>query len=323
MRRWLIALVVLVLGRRHRAAPAVDDRLVPEASPRPGSELAVLALLAVASLCAIAFIAVYAIDRIPRQTQLLGLSLGLAFALLAAAAVITAKSLVPPQERAEPYPEERRAEDADRIAAIVEQSGSGLSRRRLLKLAAAGAGASLGAALLAPAVSLGPFLEPRRLRRTPWRRGVRLVRDDGSAVRVADLDHRSFLTAFPEGAAREQIGAPVVVVRLDPGSLELPHGRERWAPEGVVAYSKVCTHAACAVSLYRTPLYAPTSSRPALICPCHYSTFDPARGAAVIFGPAGRPLPQLPLAIGDDGTLVAAGGFTSAVGPSWWGVKFG
>jgi ubiquinol-cytochrome c reductase iron-sulfur subunit len=57
------------------------------------------------------------------------------------------------------------------------------------------------------------------------------------------------------------------------------------------------------------------------VCPCHYSTFDPTTGATVVFGPAGRPLPQLPLAIDTDGVLTAGGNYSDAVGPSWWGVN--
>jgi ubiquinol-cytochrome c reductase iron-sulfur subunit len=117
------------------------------------------------------------------------------------------------------------------------------------------------------------------------------------------------------------MGAPLVVVRLDPAALELPPGREGWAPRGILAYSKICTHAGCAVNLYRKPKFAPVEPRPALICPCHYSTFDPAQGAKVIFGPAGRPLPQLPLTIDRSGHLRATGNFSGAVGPAWWGVR--
>jgi ubiquinol-cytochrome c reductase iron-sulfur subunit len=110
------------------------------------------------------------------------------------------------------------------------------------------------------------------------------------------------------------------VVKLDPFDLELPPEREGWAPDGVVAYSKICTHAGCAVSMYRSPKFEPTAPRPGLVCPCHYSTFDPAAGGRVLFGPAGRPLPQLPLAVEDD-VLVAAGSFSGPLGPSWWGVR--
>jgi ubiquinol-cytochrome c reductase iron-sulfur subunit len=104
-------------------------------------------------------------------------------------------------------------------------------------------------------------------------------------------------------------------------ALRLPEGRTGWAPHGILAYSKICTHAGCAIALYRTPLYEPTTPGPALVCPCHYSTFDPATGGTVLFGPAGRPLPQLPLRIDDGGHLRAAGGFSGPIGPSWWGVR--
>jgi ubiquinol-cytochrome c reductase iron-sulfur subunit len=57
------------------------------------------------------------------------------------------------------------------------------------------------------------------------------------------------------------------------------------------------------------------------VCPCHYSTFDVATGGTVLFGPAGRPLPQLPLLIDGARGLRAAGNFSGPVGPSWWGVR--
>jgi ubiquinol-cytochrome c reductase iron-sulfur subunit len=41
----------------------------------------------------------------------------------------------------------------------------------------------------------------------------------------------------------------------------------------------------------------------------------------VLFGPAGRPLPQLPLVIDPEGNLRAGGNFNEPVGPSWWGVR--
>jgi ubiquinol-cytochrome c reductase iron-sulfur subunit len=228
------------------------------------------------------------------------------------------------EDRAEPYPEPGEyALEQEAVLRIVEESGDRITRRRLLKLAAGGAGAAVGTALVVPALALGPFLDTEPLRRTPWRRGVRLVDSLGRVLSADDIADATFYTAFPAGAQREQLGASVVLVRVDLDVLQLPEGREGWAPEGIVAYSKICTHAGCAVSLYRVPhIFPPTApSRPALICPCHYSTFDPARGAEVLFGPAGRPLPQLPLEIASDGMLVAAGGFSGPVGPSWWGVR--
>jgi ubiquinol-cytochrome c reductase iron-sulfur subunit len=112
-----------------------------------------------------------------------------------------------------------------------------------------------------------------------------------------------------------------VVVRLPTAQLRLPDDRRGWAPKGIVAYSKICTHAGCAIALYRKPTFPPVEPRPALVCPCHYSTFDPARAGKVLFGPAGRALPQLPLFVDPAGDLRAAGNFSGPVGPSWWGVR--
>jgi ubiquinol-cytochrome c reductase iron-sulfur subunit len=107
---------------------------------------------------------------------------------------------------------------------------------------------------------------------------------------------------------------------VPPGDLK---SRRDWAPNGIVAFSKICTHAGCAIALYRKPTFAPVEPRPALVCPCHYSTFDPADGGKVLFGPAGRPLPQLPLFVDGSGFLRAKGNFDEPVGPSWWGVRRG
>src|SRR5439155_754905 len=190
-----------------------------------------------------------------------------------------------------------------------------------LLLGAAAAGA-LGAALVVPALSLGPFFDTDALYETPWRRGRRLVDEHGKPFLLDELERETFYTAYPEGADKEEVGSPLVVVRFEPSELDLPAGRRDWAPGGVVAYSKICTHAGCAVALFRKPTFRPVEPGPALICPCHYSTFDPTRGANVIFGPAGRPLPQLPLLLDrENGELLAAGNFSGPVGPSWWGVR--
>ncbi len=41
----------------------------------------------------------------------------------------------------------------------------------------------------------------------------------------------------------------------------------------------------------------------------------------MLFGPAGRPLPQLPLTIDADRKLRAAGDCSGPAGPGWWGVR--
>jgi ubiquinol-cytochrome c reductase iron-sulfur subunit len=176
-------------------------------------------------------------------------------------------------------------------------------------LAGSGALGTLGLAALTPAASLGPALDTSALKKTPWRRGRRLVDDSGEPIAAADIEAEAFYTAYPEHADRELIGSPLVVVRVGPGNA------------GVVAYSKICTHAGCAIALYRKPTFRDTQPGPALVCPCHYSSFDPAQNGKVIFGPAGRALPRLPLEVDGDGNLRAAGDFSGPIGPSWSGVR--
>ncbi len=314
-RIWLALVLLWGLARGPRRA----ERVVEPARGNDRAELAVIALLLGVAALAVAFIVIYAIDP-PNQTQYLGLALGGALALLAAALTVTAEFLVADEQLAEDYPVVEDRTEADRTAQIVAESGSGISRKRFLAGAAGTAGAALGGALVVPAAGLGPFLDTGSLYDSPWRKGRRLVDETGKRYRAADIEVGSFYTAFPEGASPEELGSPVVVVRLAQADLDLPQERSDWAPGGIVAYSKICTHAACAVSLYRKPLFAPAEPGPMLVCPCHYSTFDPATGGTVAFGPAGRDLPQLPLEI-EAGELRAAGDFSGPVGPSFWGVR--
>jgi ubiquinol-cytochrome c reductase iron-sulfur subunit len=322
VKRWGIALIVLLLGRlRGRPRLPKEERIVPTAPADRGAENLVLALFGCAALCGVAFPVVYATDAIPHQTQFLGLALGLALAFIAAACVVIAKRLVVTEELEEDYSLPAHPDEEETVARIVEESGDRFTRKRLLLLAGAGAGTALGAALITPAASLGPLLDVSSLYKTPWRRGVRLVDEGRRGFRADEIEEDTFYTAYPEHADREQMGAPLVVVRLMPEQLQLPGDRHGWAPDGIVAYSKTCTHAGCAIALYRKPTFPPVEPRPALICPCHYSTFDPARGGEVLFGPAGRDLPQLPLEIDSMGELRAGGNFSGPVGPSWWGVR--
>jgi ubiquinol-cytochrome c reductase iron-sulfur subunit len=323
LKHWLVALAVLALARRGRTPfrPPEDGRIIPPAPPDRRAENAVLVLFGLTTLAAAGFVAVYALDRIPRQTQFLGLALGLAFLFLAAALTVIAKRLVVTEVLAHDYPPPEHPPEQEEIEQLVEESGDRFTRKRLVMLAGAGAVTALGAALVTPAVSLGPALDIDTFLRTPWFRGRRLVDSDGRPLAADDVEEGTFYTAFPQHADREQMGAPLVVVRLTPSEIHPPSDRRGWAPGGILAYSKICTHAGCAINLYRKPRFAPVEPRPALICPCHYSTFDPARAAKVIFGPAGRPLPQLPLMVTPSGELAAAGNFSGPVGPSWWGVR--
>lgn len=320
MRRWLIALLMLLLGRgrKQRQLPPSEPVLDGTPPQSPGSELLVVLLLLAGAAAAVAFVVVYALSA---DTQLLGLTIGAALLLFAAVFFVIAKRLVPQAQSDEPYPELAHQADQEEVARIFEESASRLTRKRLLVVAAGTAGTALAVAVVTPLASLGPILDTDRLYRSPWTRGRRLVDAAGRPLKASEVIERSLFSAFPEGADPKEIASPIVVVRVEPGELDLPDGRDDWAPEGIVAYSKICTHAACAVSLYRTPLNEPTAPRPALICPCHFSTFDPARGGSVLFGPAGRDLPQLPLDVDGEGYLVAGGDFSGPVGPSWWGVR--
>ena len=313
LKDWAIALGVLTLGRR-RTGPAEPplrghERIVPAGRPERGAENLLLAFLAGCTAASIAFIVVYAVDGIAHRTQWLGLSLGLALAFLTAACAVIARRLVVSEELAHPYPPADYPEARAELAAIVAESGSRFTRKRLVLLAGSGAVGALGLAAITPALSLGPVLDTEQLARTPWRKGRRLIDEQGRPLAAKDVEAGSFWTAYPEHADRELIGSPVVVVRIAQGDL------------GVVAYSKICTHAGCAVSLYRKPTFPDVQPRPALVCPCHYSTFDPAQNGKVLFGPAGRPLPRLPLEVDGDGNLRASGNFNGPVGPSWWGVR--
>jgi ubiquinol-cytochrome c reductase iron-sulfur subunit len=137
-----------------------------------------------------------------------------------------------------------------------------------------------------------------------------MVTSDGRVVKASDVPSGGLLTAYPEGA-RDAADSQVVLVRVDPTLLHPRAGREDWSPEGLLAFSKVCTHAGCPVGLYE-------AQRHELLCPCHQSAFDVLDHAKPVFGPAAVELPQLPLRIAADGTLEARGDFSDPVGPSFW-----
>jgi len=184
-----------------------------------------------------------------------------------------------------------------------------VTRRKMLVRVAGAAAAAMGAALAIPALSLGPR-PGDRLDKTKWTAGARLVDSLGNPQRPADIPLNGVKTVFPAGFEGEA-DSQTVVIKVDPEVLELPEERAGWAPEGCVAYSKICTHAGCPVGLYRAEARE-------LLCPCHQSTFDVTRGCEPVFGPAARALPQLPMEIDDTGFLVATGDFPEPVGPSYW-----
>ena len=199
--------------------------------------------------------------------------------------------------------------------ALTEEVGPVLGRRSLLVKLLAGAGGALGLALLLPVLSLGPA-PGDTLKRTPWARGKRVVDENGELVTLDTVPEDGFLTVFPQGSEGAAV-AQALLIHVRPGSLKLPADRMAGVPEGtLVAYSKICTHAGCPVGLYR-------AESQSLICPCHQSQFDVSDGGKPFFGPAARPLPQLPLGVDAEGVLIATGDFTAPVGPAFWDMNRG
>ena len=260
------------------------------------------------------------LEQVGLSTQLLGLGLGLALFCIGAGAIHWAKTLMPDDEIvAERKPMRSSDEDrAEAVAALKEgAAGAGLGRRKLIRNSLLGALAPLGLLAIIPLRDLGP-LPGASLADTAWKPGKRLVdrphRPTDQGRRRADR-HRHPRAARghrqdAEHPLDEQAKATTLVIRLEPDEITDPK-QKRWAVDGIVAYSKVCTHVGCPVGLYEQQTHH-------LLCPCHQSTFDVTKDCEVIFGPAARPLPQLPLAVDDEGYLVSSDDFQEPVGPSFW-----
>jgi ubiquinol-cytochrome c reductase iron-sulfur subunit len=285
---------------------------------RDRAELVAAACLGLAAAAGVAAIVVYLIDA---DTQLLGITLGLAFLGVAGAMAAVGLRIFPAQKVVEERPPAADEAAQAAVETTVGEAAGGISRRKLLFGAAGAAGAAIGGALVVPLGSLGPFQLGESYDELPWKDGVRLVDDRGEPIPADLLEQGAFTAAFPEGADKRELASPVVVLRLPEGEDDLDPEQRAIAPRGILAFSRICTHAGCAIALYRTPLFPPQAPSPALVCPCHYSTFDVRQGGKVIFGPAGRDLPQLPLKIGDDGILTAAGPLSGKPGPSYLTVR--
>ena len=203
----------------------------------------------------------------------------------------------------------------------VADEESGFSRRSVIR------NSLIGALLVfpLPAVVLFRGLAPQDqipvelLSHTMWAKGTRLALDpSGVPIKASDVTIGSAFHVIPEGLndlehgrLEEKAKAAVLLMRLEPSELNQAPDRESWSYDGIVAYSKICTHVGCPVALYEQHTHH-------LLCPCHQSQFDVANHAEVIFGPAKRPLPQLPIAVDDEGYLIAQSDFHEPVGPSFW-----
>ena len=259
------------------------------------------------------------------NNMVIGLCLGLSLFLIGAGAIQWAKKLMVDEEIAEDRHDAHST--PEQIADITEafQQGvaeSGFTRRKLIRRSLFAAMGLLGLPAIVLLRDLGP-LPGRSLYNTIWAKGIRVVNDvTNRPIKPSDMIIGQLVNAAPANLAPLQEESPVayqnakaksavIVVRIKPSEIQAPPGRENWGVDGILCYSKICTHVGCPISLYEQTTHH-------VLCPCHQSTFDLADGAKVVFGPAARPLPQLPLAVDSEGYLVAQSGFTEPVGPSFW-----
>jgi ubiquinol-cytochrome c reductase iron-sulfur subunit len=292
--------------RRWRAFPRPAFAQV-SSGPDRRWEFVVLGAFGVTMLSGLALAGLYIVGG---QPQLEGVLLFLCLGSLGAGVVVWAQRLMVTPMVEEPRHPLRSDPPGLIDATLAEEAG--FSRRTLLIRALLGALTGLGAALAVPIFSLGPA-PGRSLYETGWRSGLRLVGTDGRPIRSQDLPIDTIQTVFPEDAVG-RADSQTLLIHVEQGLLQLPGQGAEWAPQGFVAYSKLCTHAGCPVGLYR-------ANEHRLICPCHQSTFDVLNGAVPSFGPAARPLPQLPIRLEADGTFSALGDFPEPVGPSFWNMK--
>ena len=246
------------------------------------------------------------------DAQVEGLLLGLTFGGIGVGTVVWAKAFLPDEEVTEERGVvESTQEDVDAFVADFRAGTEDAGRRRVLGGAVVAAVTALGAALLFPLRSLGPR-PGRDLKVTPYGRGpARVVTENGRPVRPEDLPFDGVVTVWPEGHTHAA-DAPTLLIKKRPDQeFRLAEDRMPWTVDGIVAYSKLCTHVGCPVGLYQ-------AEEALLLCPCHQSTFAVLEGAKPIFGPAARSLPQLPLAVDDEGFLIATGDFEDPVGPGFW-----
>ena len=270
------------------------------------------------------------------HTMFVGLGMALALLAVGIGAVHWGKAIMADHESIDyrhPVPSDAETREAAAEVFAVSDKESGFSRRSLVRN-------SLIGALIAfplPGITLLRGLAPQdrdpvqQLKHTMWDKGIRLARDpSGVAIKASDVTIGSAFHVIPANLTHEEFEklslderggsdnfldakakAIVLLMRLDQSELKELPDRKNWSYDGIVAYSKVCTHVGCPVALYEQHTHH-------LLCPCHQSQFDVSEHAKVIFGPAKRPLPQLPITVDDEGYLVAQSDFHEPVGPSFW-----
>jgi ubiquinol-cytochrome c reductase iron-sulfur subunit len=269
---------------------------------------------------------VHTVDKTLRSNLALGVSLSVTLGALGLGALLWVRHLMPNVEVVEER-HDLRSDPKDRQA-FESYFKEGTANSEFVKRPLVRRTLMLGTLplLAAPIVllrDLGP-LPGTSLRHTVWSPGRRLLVDDTNLpITPAQFSAPGqSITIVPEGFADNLDAlakATVTLIKFRPGELNIPTtyagqtliGTMNWTVDNIVAYSRICTHVGCPVGLYEQTTHH-------LLCPCHQSTFDASTGATVIFGPAPRPLPQLPLTVDAQGFLVSKFDFTQPVGPSFW-----
>ncbi|MFW6597056.1 Rieske 2Fe-2S domain-containing protein [Propionibacteriaceae bacterium Y2011] len=328
----------------HLPRPTDED---PKAARR--AELQVTGLFAIVPLLAIIFVVCY--FAVPSDWEvnfgplhanalhvILGTTLGAAILLIGLGAVHWARTLMGDHEIVEERhgaasSDEAREEAIAQFNEGVEESQIG--RRKLIGRSMLGAVGIVAVPAVVLLADLGEWPTPTRisetLERTIWEPKMSadgqtveeyryLVTDvTYTRIKASHLKIGELVNAQPENLAelhgvenhQEKAKASLIVVRMDPNKIKIPESRADWQVGGILAYSKICTHVGCPISLWEQQTHH-------LLCPCHQSTFDLADAGVVVFGPAARALPQLPIAVDDEGYLFATSDFTVPVGPSYF-----
>jgi len=296
------------------------------------SERAVAFLFTLSMLATVAFIASYVIFPVDKIVYIwpighvsalnfaLGTTLGIALFCIGAGAVHWARTLMSDVEIADDrHPIEATPEVKAKVMADFADGAkdSAIGRRKLIRTTMFGALAMVPLSGLVLLRELGPLPEDK-LRKTLWAKGKQLINmNTNEPLRPEDVAVGSLTFAMPEGLEEsdhefntEIAKAALMIVRIQPKDIKDKRELE-WSHEGIVAYSKICTHVGCPISLYEQQTHH-------VLCPCHQSTFDLSDGARVIFGPAGHALPQLRIGVNDEGFLEALGDFEEPVGPAFW-----
>jgi ubiquinol-cytochrome c reductase iron-sulfur subunit len=247
-------------------------------------------------------------------TPLLGISMAVALGGIGIGAILWAKTLMADEEAVQereplaPSPEERAATGRVFNEGVAR---TGIMRYKMLRRSLVlSAVASPVLLTLGALRDIGPRPRSGELIYDGWSANARLVNFQNVPIKLGDLEIGGATTVFPENKVDVALAA-AMLIRLGPGVNHPAPGRADWAPEGHVAYSKICTHLGCPVGLYEQQIHL-------LLCPCHQSQFAVPDHCKVLFGPAARPLPQLDIYIDSDGFFHARSNFAEPVGPGFW-----